>query len=343
MRGQNTPIAEVKAAYHRERAKPTVPQPVVAEPNTVTVLAVCNAYLDQALAVNAKATYDNRADALFDFCFGLPARFRHEGKAKPKPSDYIHSGYGQVLVGDLRPLDIDTWLQKHPTWKGAKRTKIQAVKRALNYGVEAGLIPANPIKGYKTPKQNARTTYITPEQETAFCDDANDSLAIAIKVCIRTGARPGCEFASVTAKHIKDHGERMEWIFQPAESKTNKLRTIRIADAGIIAIVRDHIRQNPKGPIFRNTDGTPWTRENLSHEFRRVKNRLEKKGMVFDADMCMYACRHTYAKRIIQGYWSGKQTNVETLARLMGNSPDVCRDHYLQWTETYNEPLWESA
>jgi hypothetical protein len=34
--------------------------------------------------------------------------------------------------------------------------------------VEAGLIPANPIKGYKTPKQNARVTYITPEQESAL-------------------------------------------------------------------------------------------------------------------------------------------------------------------------------
>ena len=74
-----------------------------------------------------------------------------------------------------------------------------------------------------------------------------------------------------------------------------------------------------------------------------MKNRCAKKGIEFDVDTCMYSCRHTYAKRTLQGYWTGKQTNIETLARLMGNSPQVCRDHYLQWTETYNEPLWESA
>lgn len=83
------------------------------------------------------------------------------------------------------------------------------------------MIAANPIKGYKTPKQNARVTYLTPEQETELLAAANPALATAIKVCIRTGARPGCEFARLTARHVEDHGERMEWTFQPSESKTN--------------------------------------------------------------------------------------------------------------------------
>ena len=57
----------------------------------------------------------------------------------------------------------------------------------------------------------------------------------------------------------------------------------------------------------------------------------------------MYATRHTYAKRTLQGYWTGKATNIETLARLMGNSPQVCREHYLQWSEIDNDPLWEAC
>jgi integrase len=165
----------------------------------------------------------------------------------------------------------------------------------------------------------------------------------AIKVCIRTGARPGCEFAALTAQHIKDHGERMEWLFQAGEAKTKRLRVIRITDPEILAIVREQVAKHPKGPIFRNTRGDEWKRESLSLAFRKVKERCVKKGVEFDADTCMYSCRHTYAKRTLQGYWTGKQTNIETLARLMGNSPQVCRDHYLRWTDTYNEPLWESA
>ena len=30
-----------------------------------------------------------------------------------------------------------------------------------------------------------------------------------------------------------------------------------------------------------------------------------------------------------EGYWSGKPCNIETLAKSMGNSPQVCREHYL--------------
>jgi hypothetical protein len=111
------------------------------------------------------------------FCYGFPARFRDrsddplgehalrkaDGPPKePTRKDRIHDGYGRMAVAELLPLHVDQWLAKHKKWKGAKRTKVQAVKRAMNYGVEAGMIAANPIKGFRTIKNNARVTYITP-------------------------------------------------------------------------------------------------------------------------------------------------------------------------------------
>ncbi|TWT87175.1 Phage integrase family protein [Pseudobythopirellula maris] len=203
------------------------------------------------------------------------------------------------------------------------------------------MIPVNPIKGYKTPKQRSRITYFTPEQEGALLSAASPSLAVAIKVCIRTGARPGCEFAKLTADHVEDMGDRMEWRFEPHESKTGNLRILRIIDPEILALVRE--RMHLEGPIFRCQSGTPWKRYNLTERLRTIKKRLIKQGVKFDDDACFYTCRHTYAKRVLQGFWSGKPTNIETLARLMGNSPQVCQDHYLQWSESYAEPLWESA
>lgn len=344
MRSQNTPLSEVKAAYHRRMNAPSNPSSIP----DVTVLQVCTAYLDKVRDDGAEATHTSRQNTLFDFCFGLPSRFiadreKQKPTPKPTPGDYVHKGFGQLNVSDLRPIHLDRWLQAHPNWKGGRRTKIQAVKRAFNYAVEAGLIPANPIKGYKTPKQNARVTYITPEQESALIAAANPALAIAIKVCIRTGARPGCEFARLTAQHVTDHGDKMEWTFQPNESKTKIRRIIRITDPEIIAIVRGQIEKHPKGPIFRQLKGQPWKRPNLTEKFRYTKVKLIGQGIEFDADCCMYSCRHTYAKRVLQGHWSGKPTNIETLARLMGNSPQVCHDHYLQWSESYAAPLWESA
>lgn len=340
LRNKSTPAADLKAAHRRIVAAPA--EAANTDPGEgVTLLEVCDAYLAKVKDDGALTTYKARGDILYDFCYGLPARFRKGGT--PTPKDRIHPGYGSKLAADLLPIDLDRWLQAHPGWKGGKRTKIQAVVRALNYGVESGLITGHALKGYKTPKNKARVTYITPEQEAALCEAAHPSLALAIKILIRTGARPGREFAALTAKHVKDHGERMEWVFGAHESKTKKLRTLRITDPEIMRIVRQHVADHPKGSIFQSSQGTPWQRRNLTHRFNLVKAKLVEAGVEFDDDCVLYSCRHTYAKRILQGYWSGKQTNIETLSQLMGNTPQVCQANYLRWTETYTEPLWESA
>jgi hypothetical protein len=52
--------------------------------NQVTVEQVCVAYLADAKINGAEQTYEVRADTLFDFCFGLPSRFRSKD-ATPKP------------------------------------------------------------------------------------------------------------------------------------------------------------------------------------------------------------------------------------------------------------------
>jgi integrase len=339
LHSRSIPISEVKAAYARMIAERDSP---VKRSDSATVLEVCDAYLAKVHADDATKTYKDRADTLFDLCYGLPPRFR-DSSLIPGASDYVHKGYADLPASDLIPLYIDQWLAAHKTWKGGKRTRVQAVKRALNYGVESGLLSYSSLTGYKIQRQNARVTYLTPEQEAALIDAANPALAHAIKTCIRTGARPGCEFAALTAQHVKDHGDKMEWIFQPNESKTKRLRIIRITDAEIMDTTRKQMARYAKGFIFRNSQGGVWKRQNLALAFRKCKERLIKRDVEFDADACMYSCRHTFAKRILQGYWTGKATNIETLARLMGNSPQVCRDHYLQWTNTYEQPLWDAV
>lgn len=344
LKDRNTPDSHIREAFDRWReARRKEPTPKFSARFSATVLEVCLAYLDKAKAEGAAKTYKDRADTLFDLCHGLPPEYRGKPVKDRAKATKIHPGYGSMQVAELLPLHIDQWLQAHATWNGGRRARIQAVKRALNYAVAAGMIPRNPIKGYKTPKVVGRVTYITPEQETAMYANSKPAAAMAIKVCIRTGARPGCEFAALTAKHVRDYGDKMEWVFQASESKTKRMRTIRIVDPEILAIVRQQIAAHPTGPIFRNTKGTPWNRQSLSLRFRMLKARLKAQGIELDKDACIYSCRHTYAKRTLQGYWAGKATNIETLAKLMGNSPQVCRDHYLQWDESHTDHLWAAC
>lgn len=328
-----------------------------------TVFEICEYYLRDAKVNGAPKTHADRADTLFDFCFGLPPgqrnkigpeAFRAADTADPErltperkqelSAMKLHDGYGKLAVSEFKKRHVTEWLNAHTTWsQSGRRTRIQAVKRAFNFAVEDDLIKANPIRGYRTPKSQPRITYITPEQETALLEQSPAGFWIALKVCIRTGARFGSEFARLTKEHVVDLGDRMEWNFKADEVKNRRKRIVRITDPEIITIVRDQIKRYDKGPIFRNALGNPWHKKSLSLRFRTIRNKLIAQGVEFDPDCCMYSCRHTYAKRILQGYWSGKPTNIETLARLMGNTPQVCRDHYLQWSDIDNDPVWDAA
>jgi len=352
---------DVKEAYARflleRQRKPEIQ-------DAMLVLDVCKAYLANTKLNGAPKTHADRADTLFDFCFGIPPEYRNrfaiaefqdigkEGGAKALTKDErkelegqkLHDGYGKKAVSALIGHDVTIWLNAHETWTaGGRRSRIQAVKRALNYAKEQGLIKKSPIRGYKTPRPEARVTYITPEQEAELLGKANPTMTIALRVCIRTGARPGTEFAAVARKHIKEEGGRMQWTFKPGQIKNRRERSIFITDPEIIEIVREQVRKYPRGPIFRNTRGEPWNRKSLSLRFRTIRDKLKQEGVEFDEDCCMYSCRHTYAKRTLEGFWSGKPCNIETLARLMGNSPQVCREHYLKWSKVDNDPIWEVA
>ncbi len=353
IREQRTPQAVLRDAYLRYRAeKQRQPAEETAVLDELTVKTACKLYLDHALASGAKSTYRQRAASLFDFYSGLPAAARGKTKAERAKFKPIHDGYGTKLVRDLKPLDIDQWLAAHKSWDGCKRTKVQAVKRALNYCVRAGVLSRNPLKGYTVARSNIRKTYITPEQEKACYQFAKPPLADAIKVCIRTGARYGCEFAKLTAEHVRVTDNGMEWRFSPEESKTGrqtkKGRIIRIPNSEdtareVIGIVERQMRLYPEGPLFRNGRGKPWTQTHLGAAFRRLRKRLARNGIKLDDNACMYSCRHTYAKRALAGFWTGKPTTIEVLAALMGNSREVCWAHYADWCEAYTDPLWASA
>ncbi|MFN0244175.1 MAG: hypothetical protein ACKVWV_14900, partial [Planctomycetota bacterium] len=174
LRDRTCPAETVQDAYarfrleKRQREEAELVKPAATD---ATVLDVCLAYLAKAKQDGAEATYRSRCDTLFDFCFGLAPKFRaRDGNPvqAAKKSDKLHEGYGALSVAGLLPFHVDRWLQAHPKWtKGGIRSRIQAIKRAVNYAVESGLIDQSPLRGYKTPKPTSRIVYITPAQEEA--------------------------------------------------------------------------------------------------------------------------------------------------------------------------------
>lgn len=304
------------------------------------VVTVCEAYLDHAKKENRPKSYEIRQRFLFDFCSGLPYRFCQNPKYKPTDKDRIHKGYGKREVSSLIPLDVQKWLDAHTGWKSTS-IAVKSLKAAFNYAVKMGVIKENPIAKFKAGKGGVRTTYFTEDQEEALYKNCRKPLAELIKVCIRTGARYGSEVARLTAKHVEETPTSMIWHFRPNESKNHTDRKIIVPD-DIAERVRQLVKLHPSGALFRNNKNKPWKVEIVTEAFNRLKKRLAKQGIKLDPDACMYSCRHTFAKRMLGGFWSGKPCTLEVLAGLMGNTIEVCWKHYAKWCPAYDAPLIEA-
>jgi len=354
IRDKDTDPTEIRQAHRRfELAQLEVQASIQPQPHSATLAEVCDAYLAHIAASGAKSTHYGRANILFDLCFALPAKWRRktvprldytpDEKAAMRKERCQHPPYGALEAAKLTPLLVDNWLDAHPTWK-TRRTYIQTVKRALSYAVERQLIDENPIAAYKVGRARGRITYFTPEQELLLLKHARPALKAAIQVCIRTGLRYGVEFVTLTAEQVVDSGDRMEWRVTPKKTKASqKYRTVLVKDPTILDITRQQIARYPTGPIFRNSHGGCWDPGVLTVAFVRLRRRVTRlEGVQFDADACMNTCRHTFAKRVLAGYWSGQPQTIETLARLMGNTPQVCWNHYVQWSPAYNQALWDA-
>lgn len=340
LKEKKTSATELRAALARHVADRKTAAVQAAD---MLVAEVCNRYL---ASIEKDGSHNQRGRLLFDFCTGFPGRFWN-AKTKPTATDRIHKGFGDLTASELIKGHVAEWIAKHPDWskEGGQRTAIQAIKRALNWAVEFELIARNPIKGYKVAAGRARVTYFTPEQEAALLANARPAFRQALQVCIRTGARFGCEFAALEARHVVEEDNVQFWVFPANETKSRKKERRIYVPREIAEVVRLRLAAMSRGQrfVFVNSMGETWSKDNLSERFRTLKDRIKRKGVKLDTDACMYSCRHTFAKRILNGYWSGgRPTTLEHLAELMGNTPEVCRK-YAKFVESYRQPLLDAV
>ncbi|MGO8745072.1 MAG: tyrosine-type recombinase/integrase [Thermoguttaceae bacterium] len=284
-----------------------------------------------------------RGRYLWDFCTGFPAKYwGKEKEGEPPEKDRIHPGYGDMPALCLTRADVRAWVTAHKKWT-TNRAPAAAVLRALNYAVkEVKLLASNPIRGFPLEKAGKRRTYFTAAVQQAMERCASAALALAVKVGIRTGCRPIIEYGSLEARHVEETPRGQLWRFPKEEAKgRQKDRVIYVAEE-IAQAVRQQIKIYPTGKLFRDDRGTPWTVISLGRAFRQLRDRLRKAGVEIDDHDVMYTARHTFAKRMLMGYW-GKQVSLEVLAGLMGNTPKICWEHYAHFVPSYVDPFWDAV
>ena len=118
-----------------------------------------------------------------------------------------------------------------------------------------------------------------------------------------TGARPQ-EMRRMEARHYESAFVRL--VLLREESKGKKRRRVVYLDGIACEIVERLIACHPRGPVFRNSRGQPWTADALSARFRRLRKKLSM------PKLCAYTLRHSYA------HW---QLTMGTDSHIVGKTP----------------------
>jgi integrase len=178
-----------------------------------------------------------------------------------------------MTVADLKHFHIDDWLHGHSTWSnGTKHGMVRAVQRALRWATKKGYIDRSPITDYEKPRPGKRNVVITREQfEELLGFIRHRPFRDLLVVTWETACRPQ-ESLKVEARHVDLANAR--WVFPADEAKGEQWpRIVYLTDCAL-EITKRLMKQYPRGPIFRNTHGEPWTPYAVNCTFTALQHRM---------------------------------------------------------------------
>lgn len=273
--GQWNPPLEIRQAYHAKMAElaaeaepyaPAVPPPE--HPFVAAVIDDFVGWLRKRVEEGSKArrTLDWYADYLTSFLEHLRTL---ESPLPPVPT---------LTVDQLQPDHVYGWVDSQPGWKTGRRGAIIAVQRVFNWAARAGKLKSlggSPLAGMEKPAQGRREQLVRAEEFDTILAAAQDLEFVDLLVAAwETGARPA-ELFTVEASYFDEPNAR--WVFPVRLSKGKKVQRVVYLSDRVLEITRRLVRENPSGPIFRNTDGRPWCCSSVKCRFQNLRVTLGRK------------------------------------------------------------------
>jgi integrase/recombinase XerD len=221
-----------------------------------TMLAVADAFLDWVQRHRSPDTFEWYRYRLQRFC----------------------DRYPELRTCDLRPFHVQVWVDSSPDLSRTTcRNYIRSVKRCLKWAQQQGYIEVNPIALMEVPSAERRETIITAAEFEALLEHAVDeTFRDLLVVTWETGCRPQ-ELLRVEARHVDL--ARQRWVFPLQESKGKRTPRIVYLTERPLEITRRLMDRYPKGRLFRNSRGKPWTTSAVNCAVDRVRVRMGKAEM----------------------------------------------------------------
>lgn len=222
--------------------------------------------------------------------------------------------------------------RKPTTWgPTTQRNCVVGLIAAFNWAVKGGMIQKNPVAGIERPAGSSRGAEsligTTPEEveqnHQRIMSIVRPHWKPFIQALKDTGARPS-EIAAVKAEDFRpDMGA---FLFHKQVSRKGDRfshKTAKVKDRVIfltgptLDTVKELVKKLPRGPLFRRKNNKAFDRVTIVGRFVKLQKRLQMPALT------AYSYRHTFATDMLKA-----GMDVDSLAELMGNSPNVIRLHY---------------
>jgi len=248
-----------------------------------------------------------------------------------------------LLVRDVKLSHVQNWLSKHYPQKGNQNTRhnsIACVKRLFNWATkDMEYFDRNPLAALKKPRRTHREVCPTRaqwEQVVAHYTDPNDPFRLFLEVLLATGCRPQ-ELRCAEARQIDLAAGVIH--FADGEIRGKQYGRDVILSERAIAILKPLVLAHPEGPVFRNEDGNPWTKNALNCRFQRLKAK-------FPFRLNCYAARHSKATDLLEnGASAGAVASIlghrdpTVVLRFYGKHIDQRTEHLRGLVEKADPPL----
>ena len=261
----------------------------------MTLYKLSQLYLDWVEANRAPGTYDLNKHHLKSF-------IGHVGKslkAAELRGYHVTNWYEQLTVAPTKK-EIE---QAKSEGRTAKPRRIStttqsdaagAVKRMLNWAVERGLIELNPVAGLRRPKRKRRDVCYNEVEWQTILKYATGSFLDFLEFLSLAGCRPQ-EARMLEGRHVQ--GDQA--VFEIEDSKGQFERRVIFLPREAKELLSRLAIEFPEGPLFRNSQNKPWTKNAIVCRMRRLRTKVAKE-LGYEVRTIAYGARHSYATRALE-------------------------------------------
>ncbi len=189
----------------------------------------------------------------------------------------------ELRATDLRPYHVQRWVDGYTHLsRTSKRNYLRTVKRCCHWAVQQGYLTENPVRHLEVPGADRRETLISAIDYTRLMDLIRDAaFRELVLVTWETGCRPQ-ESLRVEARHVDL--PRNRWVFAKTESKGKRQPRVVYLTEAAARITQERMAAFPTGPLFRNSEGRPWSTDAVNCQFERLRVRMLLSGGLMDAE-----------------------------------------------------------